>query len=145
MTGTQFNLSASIGFRHVIEDGIRILAKRDGIDVARKKFVVDDLVGLLSQATRGSEVANQNSLLISTGDKTAVETYSFLDRFLSRDDKQLQEKLRKAQAAFKVIADNAEPSAENQTTALELLNELLASIERRGASEIPEQPENVRL
>jgi hypothetical protein len=52
---TKMNWTNSLGFRHLIEDGITILQNR-AIERDRRKHVLDDLSEMMIQAKRGSDL-----------------------------------------------------------------------------------------
>lgn len=141
----EFDLVASVGFRHVIEDGISILSN-DGLDSERRKYVLDDLTNLLHKAMKGSDLVSRSSLFVRSDERSAFEAFSLLNRYLGYGyDPDWREKLPAAERAFDQLKKNADVSPEERTTAIALLRELLVRIKRQSGMEIPEQPEEIRI
>ena len=136
---TVMSSATSVAFRHVIEDGLSILSAKQ-LEPVRRKYVLEDLASLMKEADRGFELAKRNHLLVSSGDRSAYESFSFLDRYLSnRYDDQLRNALQKAQAAFDQLCKNHQVPQETQDVTVRLLEELLSSIKREGSTGIPSE------
>jgi hypothetical protein len=67
--------------RHLIEDGIAVL-QNFPIGTDRRVYVLNDLFDLVLRAKRGSELVRNNALFVASADRSAVESFSVLDRFL---------------------------------------------------------------
>lgn len=142
---TVMSSATSIAFRHVIEDGLSILSAKS-LEPTRRRYVLEDLASLMREASRGFELANRNHLLVSSDDRNAYESFSFLDRYLSsRYDDELKNVLQKAQATFDQLCKNDQVAQESQDLTVKLLEELLSSIRREGNTGIPSEPEEIKL
>lgn len=139
------SLVASVGFRHIIEDGISILS--DGnLDSERRKYVLEDLTSLLHEAMKGSDLVSRSSLFVRSDERSAFEAFSLLNRYLEHGyDPSWREKLPATERAFDHLKKNVGVSPEERTTAIALLRELLVRIKRQSGMEIPEQPEEIRI
>ncbi|MBT3060182.1 MAG: hypothetical protein AB2696_08090 [Candidatus Thiodiazotropha sp.] len=145
MMGSDIDFMAGVGFRHVIEDGLVVLSKGD-MDSARRKYVVDDLTNLLSEAIRGLELVNRNALFVNSDQRNAVDTFSLLDQYLGHGyDPSWGNQLHIAEEAFDKLQKNEEPSDEARTAAIQLFEELLTKIKRQGWTGILEQPASHKI
>lgn len=139
------SLIASVGFRHVIEDGITILSSGN-LDSGRRKYVLEDLATLLRKATMGSTLASRSSLFVRSEERSAFEAFSLLNRYLGHGhDPDWREKLPVTKRAFDQLMKNEDMSPEERTTATALLHELLVRIKRQSGMEISDQPEDIRI
>jgi hypothetical protein len=142
---TESGLVASIGFRHVIEDGLSVL-QNGNLEPTRRAYVLDDLTALLRGAIKGSDLARQVSLFVRSDDRNAFEIFSLLDRYLGHGyDPDWREKLPSAEKAFTQLKENVEVAPEARSEAIALLTELLSSVKRRNSVGIPEQPEEITI
>jgi len=130
----------SVGFRHVVEDGLTLLKERR-LPPARREYVLDELVRLLSDAARGKEIMAEQTLFVGARDRNAYESYSLLDRYLR--DESWKSRLEASQGALRRLAEGASASGEERSAAMDLLEELLASLERDASSGLPLMPEDL--
>lgn len=138
-------LVASVGFRHVIEDGLTVLSNRH-LNPERRKFVIEDLMSLLRQAAKGSDLANKSLLFVKSEERSAFEAFSLLNRYLEHGyDPGWRDKLPAAEEAFTQLKNNADVSPDVRAAATTLLSELLTRIKRQGGMGIPGQPEDIRI
>ena len=77
--------AASVGFRHVVEDGLSLL-REQRLPAARQEYVLSKLVRLLSDAARGQEIMAEQALFVGAKEREASESYSLLDRYLQNED-----------------------------------------------------------
>lgn len=134
--------AASVAFRHVIEDGLSILSSKN-LDPSRCGYVLAGLRDLINEATKGFELVRQHSLVVSSDDRNAYESFSFIERHLSHHyNEQL---IQASKTAFDQLAKNATPSKKSHDAAVTLLQQLLSSISREGNSGIPSEPEQIKL
>ena len=136
------NPAATVAFRHLVEDGLSILAAKP-IEPARRQYVLEGLRDLIEQASKGSELVRQRSLVVSSDDRSAYESFSFIERHLSHhyDDKLIQG----ARDAFKRLSQNADLTPDTRDAASVVLEKLLSSISREGNTGIPHEPEEIKL
>jgi hypothetical protein len=130
---TQPALAINVGLRHVIEDGLAILAN-DHLTDDRRKFVVEDLSDLLGNAYRGSELAKNSSLFVKATDRTAFEAYSLLDRLSGDGSTAIREQLRASAEAFDALKHEKEFSDDQKKRVTQFLKQLLGSLERQDSS-----------
>lgn len=139
------HLGPSVGFRHLVEDGLTILSEKP-LERSRQTYVLEDLVSLLNKTLRGSNLLEDSSLFASAEDKKAFATYTFFDRYLGLD---LNEKGRKrilaATKAFKELQQGSKVSKEHREAAESLLNELLMGLKHKRGIGVPEDPEEIRI
>lgn len=138
-------LIAGVGFRHVIEDGLAVLS-REHLDPGRRKYVVDDITNLLRDASRGLELVNRSTLFVNSDERSAVDAFSLLNRYLGHGHGQdWGKQLPAAEKAFDELQKNSEPSDDIRAAAADLLQELLIRVQRQSWTGIPEQPEDIRI
>ena len=141
---TEHTFQSAVGLRHVIEDGISILAGRN-IAEKRKQYVLDDLQGLFGEVVRGSELVHSNSLFIGQDDRRAFEAYSLFDRYLPDQDTELTEKLRAVAAAFGEIKSGQSITDLEAIRLTAFLRAILASLSRQDSAGLPNEPEQVKI
>ena len=140
----QSTLANSIGFRHVLEDGLAILSKQDhSIDIDRKKYVLEDLVSFLSKAVEGLSISSEQSLFVGSSEKNAFEVYLLLKRYLAHDA-DWTNKLRLTESALCHLSQDVDVPADEQGAALELIENLLDRVRSQGLG-VPLQPESISL
>ena len=124
------NLASSVGLRHVIEDGLAILANR-ALPKPRQDFVLTDLSDLLNKALRGSALARSSALFIGAGDRAAFDTYSLLGQLGTNATAPDTETLKLSAKAFDALKEGRGPRPEEKRCATEFLKQVLGSIERQ--------------
>ena|SRR5713226_3536800 len=139
---TEIGLANSVGFRHVIEDGLSII--RGGqIDAGRRAFVLQDLKQLVTDAKRGSNLVQTGVLFVSPSERSAYASYSLLDRYLS--DKyadRWKEMLDAAEVSFEEFRRQDAHVTESARNAAEtLLREMLSNLHRDPRPSMPLEPE----
>ena len=137
----ELNVASSIGFRHVIEDGLSILSD-EGIDSDRRKYVLDDLINLLEQAKKGADLIKGHELFVGSDERDAFETYRLLERNLSVN---WNEKLDEAKCALDNLKNNSDLSVEMRGVAISLFKELHTRIEQQSSMGIPREPEEINI
>ena len=141
------NWANSLGFRHVIEDGLAILSGAE-IQPDRRAYVLRDLAQLLVEAKRGSDLVQQSAFFVASADHSAFESYSLLDHYLGRthDENQWTEMLRAAEVTLEELRKEAPKLNEaDKSTAENLLGELLARLMQEPNSGIASEPENIAI
>lgn len=133
---------SSVSFRHVIEDGLSILSSKK-LEQARREYVLAGLRNLINDATKGFELAQRHSLVVSSDDRNAYESFSFIRRHFG--DRYNEQLIQSAKTAFDQLAKNDTPPKEPHDAAIKLLQQLLSSISREGNSGIPSEPEQIKL
>lgn len=141
---TELGVANTLGFRHLLEDGLAILRGAD-LSVDRRAFVLQDLKQLVSDATRGSDLAQTGALFVAPHERSAYATFSLLDRYLS--DKyadHLKEMLQAAEMSFDEFRRQAPHVTESARKAAEtLLLEMLSHLQRDPRPGIPQEPEDI--
>lgn len=142
---TEIALSAGIGLRHVIEDGIAIL-KGSTFAPARREYVLDDLLDLFSKVVRGHELVQSPALFTGSADRGAFEAFSLLDRFLpNADDLPVQESLRQSARAFAQIKGGQVITPEQRDNLSDFLRQILARLERQDSAGLRNEPEQIAI
>jgi ribosomal protein L29 len=142
---TEQNATTSVGFRHVVEDGLALL-RDENLAQDRRKYVLDDLVALLAEAHRGDEIIRQETLFAGSEIKRAMESFSLLNRYLrTRYDEELASKLQESKEALENLRSNTRVSKAARSTAIEVLEALLSGMKREGGTGIPTVPEEISL
>ncbi len=131
---------ASVGFRHVVEDGLSLL-RDQRLSKARREYVLEELMKLLTDAARGQEIMAEQTLFVGAKDRDAYDSYSLLARYL-RDETWKDRLDASREALRRLAAGSAAPNSE-RSAAIGLLKELLASLERDASSGLPLMPEHL--
>jgi hypothetical protein len=141
----QPNRTNGLGFRHLIEDGVAILQNRP-LDPNRRQYVLEDLSGLLMRARRGSDLVRNNALFVASADRTAVESFSVLDRFLDEaESDNWKPILEQTQEALTQLQDGNVPQDQLRDAAIKLFGRILSGLTREPRPGIPSQPEEIRI
>ena len=136
---------ASVGFRHVIEDGLCVLTEKH-LPEDRKKFVLDDLAKLFREAKKGSELVQNKALFIRSDQQSAYERFSLLERYWNTSEKDEWIKMLEAsENAFQNLKANDPVPNEVRRITKQFLSELLASLNRESNTGIPYVPEDVEF
>lgn len=140
---TELALATNVGLRHVIEDGVSIL-DNTRVPPERRRFVLDDLIELLQEAVRGSELLGSSSLLVAGADRSAVDAISLLDRYLRNDsDAVLRDELKASAVAFTALRDGKSVSPSHRKQVVRFMRELLSTLERSESSDLaPDQADD---
>jgi len=144
---TPHHWTNGLGFRHLIEDGLTILNGRP-IGADRRAYVVQDLSEFMLQAKRGAALVRGDKLSVATDDKNAFESFSILDRYWDRShEDQWNDLLAKAGEAFNELRKgrNAPLNEEQRTAAENLLQRVLAALNREPKPGVPYGPEELRV
>lgn len=100
------NSLTSVGFRHVLEDGLAILAGQQ-LNQDRKAFVLQDLAQVLTEAKQCSDVARGQGWFLANANQEAFELFSILERSLAREGKQWHALLDAAASVLQALAGGA--------------------------------------
>jgi hypothetical protein len=134
-----------LGFRHLIEDGVAILQNRP-ISPDRRKYVLEDLTDFVLRAKRGSDLVRNNALFVASADRSAVESFSVLDRFLDEaENDRWKGVLEQAEEALKQLKNGDVPQDQLREAAIVLLRRILSGLTREPKPGIPSQPEEIRI
>ena len=119
---------ATIGLRHVLEDGAAVL-EGHGLDGSRRKFVLEDLKDMLEEAMKGATVTEAPQSLIRGGDPSAIRVYSLIFRHLSSDYKgELTTEIRNTYDTISSVAQGREPNPAEKEAAQKFVRRLLARL-----------------
>src|SRR5258708_28482383 len=94
---------SSVGFRHVIEDGLAILR---GVEVHedRRQFVLADLERIAADAKSASTFPNPQALLFGGANREAHQVFSLLNKRFAKNGADWQQWLQSAALAFDKMA-----------------------------------------
>jgi hypothetical protein len=142
---TKTNWTNGVGFRHLIEDGVAILQNRP-IGAERRKYVLDDLSELMVRAKRGSDLVRNNALFVASSDRSAVESFSVVDRFLEgAENDYWKSVLAQAEEALQQLRSGDIPHANAREAAIGLLQKILTGLTREPKPGVLDQPEELRI
>jgi hypothetical protein len=133
---------ASVGFRHVVEDGLSLLKDRR-LPAGRREYVLDQLSKLLNDAARGQQIVANQALFVGSRDRDAYESYSLLDRHLRNEE--WEGRLKASQEALRRLLEGSAAPREARSAAIDLLKELLTSLERDASGGLASVPEDLDL
>lgn len=141
----ELDLATSIGFRHILEDGIAALSNAM-LDLDRRKYVIKDLAELLAKASRGADLARKGSFFVQSDERKAFQSFLLFGRYLgSEGDSTWREKLHEVSRTFKDLDENLQVSESAKVEAKKLLSDLLNQVSRQGVTFIPEKPEEIKF
>lgn len=137
--------TSGVGFRHLIEDGVAILQNQP-VGPDRRKYVLDDLAELIGRANRGSDLFRSHALFVASADRSAVESFSLVDRFLGgAESDHWKSVLAQAQEAFHQLRNGGVPGAEARDAAIGLLKKILSGLTREPKPGVSSKPEELRI
>ena len=133
----QLSWTNGVGFRHLIEDGLAILQGRPIIP-DRRKYVLDDLSELVLRAKIGSDLVRNNALFVASADRSAVELFSVIDRFLDEaESDHWKGVLDRAEEALKQLRTGGVPQDQSRKAAIILLQRILSGLTREPKPGVP--------
>ena len=127
---------ASVGFRHVVEDGLAILSGQ-AIPAARQQFVLEDLARIAEQA--GEVSATPPASMFRSSDREAHLLFSLLIHRSTPPNVSWDEWLGRAARAFRGLMDGLAVTQEERDAARSFLQEVLGCI--RALSILPGRTE----
>jgi hypothetical protein len=137
--------TSGLGFRHLIEDAVAILQDRP-VESDRRKYVLDDISELIDKANRGSDLFRSNALFVASADRSAVESFSLVDRFLGGAESDYWKSvLAQARGALHQLRSGSTPALEEREAAIELLKKILAALAREPKPGVATKPEEIRI
>lgn len=136
--------STGIGFRHILEDGVAILAEKPSFDDQRRDYVLNDLAVLFDHARQGSELYKRDKYVFDPRVSAAVRSCAFIERHLtSREHPELTGDLAIVSAVLRAIVDHQTVKRSDRDVAREILQEMLENLELSGGVGLPEEPEDL--
>jgi len=139
------SLTATVGLRHVLEDGLAVLDERP-VEAARRQYVVGDLAGLLEQAARGVKVTEGNHLFAHARDVPDFEAYSLIFRYLNESYRDtLAAKIAETCAAFRKLSLDQPVDPSEKGTARDFLDQMLRRLNRDRSYQQQPEPEAISL
>jgi hypothetical protein len=136
---------AEIGFRHIVEDALAIVAGQP-VDNDRRSYVLGDLIRLFRDAGRGSQIASHRTFFVGSDDKSAFDDFERLDRYLRhRYQSKLGRLLEDVSRTLDGLQKGAAVPDDARQTSQELLRELLDGMVRKHAYETASVSREVRM
>ena len=136
--------STGIGFRHILEDGVAILAERPSFDDERRDYVLKDLAALFDNAREGSELYKRDEYVFDPKVSGAVRSCAFIERHLtSREQPALTGDLAIVSDVLRAIVGHRTVKQSDRDVATEILQEILENLELSGGLGLPEEPEDL--
>lgn len=134
----------SIGFRHILEDALSIVRKRDGISAERKQYVLADLANLFDQARHGSEVVERLNFYFDPAESTAVQSFVLIEHHLPESEgSTLTGNLATVSKTLNAIITEQDVEAEDRDTAEKILVKMLTNVRLSGGVGLPQEPESL--
>lgn len=135
--------STGIGFRHILEDGLAVLAEKPSFDDQRRDYVLKDLAALFDDARKGSELYERDVYIFDPKTSAVVRSCAFIERHLSREQTQLTGDLAIVSAVLQAIVAEKSIKESDRDVARSVLQEILENLELSGGVGLPEEPENL--
>lgn len=135
--------STGIGFRHILEDGVAILAENWSFDDQRRDYVLNDLAALFDDARKGSELYERDMYVFDPRTSAAVRSCAFIERHLSREQTQLTGDLTIVSAVLQAIVAHQSVEQSDRSVARSILQEILENLELSGGDGLPEEPADI--
>jgi hypothetical protein len=132
--------AANVGLRHVIKDGLALLADETTLGLERRQIVLKGLMDVFSGASRGSEIMQAQSLFARVGDKPAVEAFSLLFRYLNANyPADLPGRIAETRDVFQTLNAKRPVDTARLERAREILHALLQALRREIALKPPQR------
>jgi len=103
----------SVGFRHVLEDGLAILGGKT-LERDRQEFVLRDLAGVISEAKRCSDLVQGQSWFLANANQEAFELFALIERLTSGEDRPWTNLLDSAATTLQALAAGKPPLTAKQ-------------------------------
>ena len=131
----QLTSFANVGLRHVLEDALAVLAGKS-LPQTRREYVLEDVLKLCRDAQRGSQIASQRTLFVSSRDEPALERFSLFERYLNYSSREeWVNRLDKVCQALEAVLHQQEVSPDVLAAAVAFLGDLHRNLRRRWSME----------
>lgn len=122
-----------LGLKDALRNGLAVI-RGDTIEEARRAQVLDSLVQVFSEASRGSQVLATRSLLSATDDRPAFERFALFFRYLKdKYESDLPTRLSEAANALSDLRDGDLLDRVRRERVREMLENLLEALRRESA------------
>jgi hypothetical protein len=121
-----------LGLQHALKNGVAVLQGAD-FDPARRTQVLDGLLEIVSDAGRGSDAMNEQSLTFALNDRPAVERFSLFLRYLGDSVDDIGGKLASTKHVLEGLEAGQDVDPDERLSAEDLLSRLLTALERERA------------
>lgn len=138
------SLFGTVGLRHVLEDAIAMLKNEASVPENRRLVVMEYLRRLFDEASKGSSAAKVRTLLRSADDASAVQSFTFVERYVGQAPSQQQ--LQAVSAALSATREGRAANPADLAEATSVLSKMLRSMKfsRPALPQSPESPEWLR-
>jgi hypothetical protein len=107
---------------------------------------LDDLAELIGRANQGSDLFRTSALFVASADRSAVESFSLVDRFLGGAESDYWKSvLNQTHEAFSQLRNGEVPTPEGREAAIQLLRRILAGLAREPKPGVSSKPEELRI
>lgn len=121
-----------LGLQHALQNGVAVLRGAD-FEPDRRAQILDGLIEIVSDAGRGSDAMNEQSLTFALNDRPAVERFSLFLRYLGDSPEDIGAKLAGAKHVLESLEAGQEVDPDERTSTENLLGSLLSALERERA------------
>ena len=137
--------TSDLALRHILESGLKVV-RDEPVDESRRTNVLRALVQIFTEASRGSEAVNSRNMLIAVEEPPAFERFALFFRYLNRTfGADLPARLAEATGVLTAIEQKAQLNAAAKGRVAELIQNMLAAINRESRLSQLNSPKEVRL
>jgi hypothetical protein len=116
----------TIGLRHIVEGGIRIL-EGASLEESRRRYILKELEQFLDEAGKASSLVHEHAWVAAPSEKGAIESYLLVDAYMP-DAGSLEADLTRASACIQEFKNNESVAPDKVMQTKNFLKDLLHSM-----------------
>lgn len=124
--------SQDLGLQHMLQNGVAVLRGSD-LGANRRQQVLDGVLEVVTDADRGCEALQEQSLAFARSDRPALERFSLFLSYLGDTVGDLSERLAEAKGVIEGLEANAHVSQAQRDSVADLLESLVQALKRERA------------
>ncbi len=124
--------SRDLGLQHMLQNGVAVLRGAD-LGAIRRQKVLDGVLEVVTDADRGCEAIQEQSLAFARSDRPALERFSLFLSYLGDTAGNLSERLAEAKGVIQGLAANVDVPQDQRNSVADLLDSLVQALKRERA------------
>jgi hypothetical protein len=121
--------SHDLGLQHMLQNGVAAL-RGANLGAEREDRVLGGILEIVSDADRGCEALQQQSLTFARTERPALERFSLFLTYLGETEGDLSKRLSDAKGVIQRVRDHEDVSQPERDSAANLLDALLQALSR---------------
>lgn len=124
--------SQDLGLQHMLQNGVAIL-RGTNLGADRRQQVLDGVLEIVTDADRGCEALQEQSLAFARSDRPALERFSLFLSYVGDTDGNLSERLAEAKDVIQALVANDDVPQNQRNSVADLLESLVKALKRERA------------